>query len=88
MALGARRGTLLRMVLREGMSLALIGLAIGLPVASALTRLMSTLLFNVSPRDPLTFGAVGALLLVALLASYIPARRATGMDPIAALRRD
>ena len=89
MALGARRGTLLRMVLGEGVALAVIGLGLGLPVAFALTRLMSTLLFEVSPRDPLTFAAVGALLLVvALLASYIPARRATAIDPMAALRRD
>ena len=70
MALGARRGTLLRMVIGEGVALAVIGLGLGLPVAFALTRLMSTLLFEVSPRDPLTFAAVGALLLVvALLAS-------------------
>jgi predicted permease len=89
MALGAKRSTLLRMVLGEGLALALIGLAVGLPLAFGLTRLMSTLLFNVSPRDPLTFGAVGVLLvIVALLASYIPARRATGIDPMTALRRD
>ena len=89
MALGARRPALLRMVLGEGMTLALLGLAIGLPVVYAVTRLMSTLLFEVSPRDPLTFAAVGVLLVtVALLASYIPARRATGIDPMAALRRD
>jgi putative ABC transport system permease protein len=89
MALGARRPALLRMVLGEGMTLAVLGLAIGLPVAYALTRLMSTLLFEVSPRDPLTFAAVGVLLVtVALAASYLPARRATGIDPMAALRRD
>jgi putative ABC transport system permease protein len=89
MALGARRGTLLRMVLGEGMALALIGLAIGLPVAFALTRLMAALLFDVSPRDPLTFAAVCVLLIVvALAASYIPARRATAIDPMAALRRE
>ena len=89
MALGARRGTLLRMVLGEGMVLALFGLAVGLPAAFASTQLMSTLLFEVSPRDPITFAGVAALLVfVALVASYIPARRATGINPIAALRQE
>jgi ABC-type antimicrobial peptide transport system permease subunit len=89
MALGARRGTLLRMVLGEGMVLALFGLAVGLPAAFASTQLMSTLLFEVSPRDPITFAGVAALLVfVALVASYIPARRATGISPIAALRQE
>jgi predicted permease len=87
MALGAQRGDLLRMVLRQGMALALTGLAIGLPAAFAVTRVMSTLLFEVSPRDPATFAAVTAVLvIVALTASYLPARRATRVDPIVALR--
>jgi putative ABC transport system permease protein len=89
MALGAQRSTLLRMILGEGMSLALIGIAIGLPLAFILTRLISTLLFNVSPRDPATFLSVAVLLIiVALTAAFIPARRATSIDPIAALRRE
>jgi predicted permease len=87
MALGAQRGDVVRLVVRQGMVLAIAGLAIGLPTAIALTRLMSTLLFDISPRDPLTFGAVTVLLLaVATLACYIPARRATSIEPVEALR--
>jgi putative ABC transport system permease protein len=89
MALGARRGNLVGMVVRQGMSLAAVGVAAGLPVAWMLTRLMSTLLFEISPRDPVTFTAVATLLLaVALLACAIPAWRATRVDPMAALRRE
>jgi predicted permease len=89
MALGAQRRDVLRMVLREGMFLVLGGLAVGLPVAVLLTRLMSTLLFEISPRDPATFAAVSGLLLtVAILACYIPARRATRVEPVVALRQD
>jgi predicted permease len=89
MALGAQRPDLLRMVLREGMTLVVLGLAIGLPIAFALTRLMSSLLFEVSPTDLMTFAAVPVLLvLVALTACYIPARRATTISPLAALRHD
>jgi ABC-type antimicrobial peptide transport system permease subunit len=87
MALGAARGDVLRMVLSQGMTLAVLGIAIGAPVALLLTRLMSSLLFEVSPRDPVTFGAVaGLLVVVALAACYVPARRATRVDPMAALR--
>jgi putative ABC transport system permease protein len=87
MALGAQWRDLLRMVLRSGLSLVAIGLTIGLAVALALTRLMSTLLFEVSPIDPATFAAVALCVIVAaLVACYIPARRATKVDPLVALR--
>jgi len=87
MALGAQRGDVLRLVIRNGMALALIGIAVGLTGAVALTRLMVSLLFNVTPTDAITFTVVPALLiLVALLACFIPARRATKVDPLVALR--
>jgi putative ABC transport system permease protein len=86
-ALGASRGELLRLVLRSGMLLAAIGLALGLGGALGLTSLLANLLFGVGARDPMTIGAVAALLTaVALLACYIPARRATKVDPMIALR--
>jgi predicted permease len=87
LALGAQGGDVLHMVLRQGTMLALVGVAIGFAAALGLTRLMTNLLFGVTAHDPLTFIAVAALLiLIALLACYIPARRATRVDPIVALR--
>jgi putative ABC transport system permease protein len=87
MALGAERRDVLRMILGEGAKMAVLGVAIGLVAAFGLTRLMANMLFGVTPTDPLTFGAASLLLLaVALLAVYIPARRATKVDPMVALR--
>jgi putative ABC transport system permease protein len=86
-ALGAQARDLTALVVRQGMSLVLVGIAIGLGVALALTRLMKTLLFGVSATDPLTFTVITLLLaFVALLACWIPARRAAKVDPITALR--
>jgi putative ABC transport system permease protein len=86
-ALGAQRRDVLRMVLGQGGKIALAGIVIGLAASFALTRLMSSLLFSVSASDPLTFAAVAILLvLVAMLACYIPARRAMRVDPMVALR--
>jgi len=87
MALGARSVDVLRLVLSNGMKLALIGLLIGLAVAWGVTRFFAKLLFGVQPTDLLTFGVVSACLLAAaFLACYVPARRATKVDPLAALR--
>ena len=86
-ALGAQWPDVIKLILTSGMLLVAIGLTIGLIGALALTRLMNTLLFEVSPTDPLTFGAVALCVIVAaLLACYIPARRATRVDPLVALR--
>ena len=87
LALGAQGGDVLHMVLRQGTKLALVGVVIGIGAAFALTRLMTNLLFGVSAHDPLTFIAVAVfLILVALAACYIPARRAILVDPVIALR--
>ena len=87
MALGAEQSTVSRMVLGQALTLAAGGVVIGLIGAVGLTRLMASLLFGVSPLDPLTFGAVAVVLsAIAALASYVPARRASRVDPVVALR--
>jgi predicted permease len=88
-ALGAQRANVQSMVVREGMRLALLGVLIGLSLAAAATRLLASMLFDVSALDPLTFGGMSLLFIgVALLASWLPARRASGTDPMAALRAE
>ena len=88
-ALGAEPGTVLRFVMRQGMTLTLFGAGVGLVAAFALTRLMGRLLYGVGAGDPATFAVVTAVLCgVALLATYLPARRATRVDPLLALRSD
>ena len=86
-ALGARRVDVLRMVLRHAVALAGLGTLAGLGAAFAATRVLETLLFRISPRDAVTFAVVPTFLVaVALLAAYVPARRATRLDPVIALR--
>ncbi len=87
LALGAKAADVLRLVILDGMRLALSGAAIGFAAALVLTRFLATLVFGVSTRDVVTFAAVPVLVcMVALLATYIPARRATKVDPMVALR--
>jgi ABC-type antimicrobial peptide transport system permease subunit len=87
MALGARQGSILKMVVGQGLRLALIGTGVGLAGAYLTTRVLSSLLFGVSATDTLTFVGIPLLLTgVVLLASYVPARRATKVDPLTALR--
>jgi ABC-type antimicrobial peptide transport system permease subunit len=87
MALGARRSDVVRMVVGHGVGLSIAGIGIGLAFAFALTRVMNTLLFGVTATDPLTYAGLSALLLfVTAVACYVPARRATRVDPTVALR--
>jgi putative ABC transport system permease protein len=89
MALGAKSGDVVRLIFGQGMVQLGIGLALGLALAAGVSRLLSIILFDVQPRDPVIFGGVVAVLATAgLLACFIPARRATGVDPLVALRSD
>jgi predicted permease len=88
-AIGAGRGEIVRLVLRSGVAMALAGVVLGLVAAASLSRLMSTLLYGVSPADPATYAAVATgLTLVAVLASLVPAWRATRVDPVRALKAE
>jgi ABC-type antimicrobial peptide transport system permease subunit len=87
MALGAQRSDILQLIVGQGVRITLIGISIGVAAALALTRFLSSLLFGVSATDPLTFALVAvSLAFLALVACWIPARRATKVDPIIALR--
>jgi putative ABC transport system permease protein len=89
MAVGAQRTDVLRLIVRQGMMLTVLGVALGLVASFGLTRLMSNLLYGVSATDMITFLTVSALLLfVALLACWVPARRASSVDPMVALRTE
>jgi ABC-type antimicrobial peptide transport system permease subunit len=87
MALGAARSDVLRLVVREGMRLSVLGMVLGLLVSAGLSLVLSKVLYGLSPVDPVVFGAVTILLLsVSALACYIPARRAARLDPLVSLR--
>jgi putative ABC transport system permease protein len=89
LALGARPADVRSMVLRQGLSVALAGIVVGLAVAAAVTRVMRSLLFEISTRDPVTFAAVALILIgVSALATYLPARKASAIDPLEALRQE
>jgi putative ABC transport system permease protein len=89
LALGAQRTELKRMFVRHALTLTAIGTVLGLAAAASLTRVMSSLLYGISPLDPLTYVAVPVVLLsAALFASYLPARRAAAVDPVLALKTD
>ena len=88
-ALGAGRGSVVRLVLRQGLSLAAAGLGFGLAASLALTRLLQAMLFQVQANDPWVYSAVALMVgTVALIAAYVPASRAAGIDPVAALRQE
>jgi putative ABC transport system permease protein len=88
-ALGAKSGRVLGLIVRQGMLLVLIGAAIGTGIAALAARLLSSVLYGISPVDTVAFGgAIGMLLLIAALANYIPARRAARIDPMIALRSE
>jgi ABC-type antimicrobial peptide transport system permease subunit len=87
LALGASKSHVMALVLRQGLKLILIGIAVGMAGALGLTRLIANMLFGVKPTDPVTYALVGVLLTgVSLAACYLPARRATRVDPICALK--
>lgn len=89
MALGAQAGDVRRMFVRQGLVLTIIGTAVGIGLAIALVRVISGLLFGVGPLDPVTYASVScALIAIALLATFVPARRASRVDPVVALRAD
>ena len=89
MALGAQTSDVLKLVVKQGMTLAIIGVGIGLAASLALTRLINNYLFNVSATDPMTFVLIASLLIfVALMACFLPARRAAKVDPMRALRHE
>jgi putative ABC transport system permease protein len=89
LALGADKATVLRMVVGQGLKLSLLGAGLGLVLATIATRVLETQLYQVPVRDPVVFGTVAALLLlIAVLASYLPGRRASRVDPIVALKND
>ena len=89
MALGAQRGGVVRMILRQVVVLATVGLAIGVPVAFGTSKLVASFLFGIKPNDPLALSAAVAILLAAaILAGYAPARRASRIDPMVALRHE